>query len=102
VFLAFLPRKRIAALLKSPVTQRLIALGVRRACFAAGPTASLVLRGATGQESDAAAIAEVAGWVITGAEVLWEGTKQRRKGKRDKLVAKFRDGSEMKQKGAVP
>jgi len=63
---------QITEILTSPVTRRIVGLLVRRAMLAAGPAATAFARGATGQASDAAAYAEVAGWIVTAAQGLYD------------------------------
>lgn len=63
---------KIDQIITSPVTQRLVGLAVRRAILAAGPVASIWAQTAAGKADDAAAIAEVAGWILTAAQGFYD------------------------------
>ena len=74
---------QITDLLASPVTRRIAGLLVRRAMLAAGPAATACAMSATGQASDAAAYAEVAGWVVTAAQGCYDLWRAARLAKRE-------------------
>ena len=63
---------QITDLLASPVTRRIAGMLVRRAMLAAGPAATACAMTATGQASNAAAYAEVAGWIVTAAQACYD------------------------------
>jgi hypothetical protein len=73
---------QITEILTSPVTRRIVGMLVRRAMLAAGPVATACAMTATGQASDAAAYAEVAGWIVTatqGCYDVWRATRLAKK-----------------------
>ena len=74
---------QITDLLASPVTRRIASMLVRRAMLAAGPAATACAMGATGQASDAAAYAEIAGWIITAAQGCYDVWRAARLAKRE-------------------
>jgi hypothetical protein len=74
---------QITNLLASPVTRRIASLLVRRAMLVAGPAATAFAVSATGQASDAAAYAEIAGWVVTAAQGCYDLWRAARLAKRE-------------------
>jgi uncharacterized membrane protein len=74
---------QITEILTSPVTRRIVGLLVRRAMLAAGPAATAFAVSATGQASDAAAYAEVAGWIVTAAQGCYDFWRAARLAKRE-------------------
>ena len=74
---------QITNLLASPVTRRIVGLLVRRAMLAAGPAATAVAMSATGQASDAAAYAEIACWVISAVQFVYDLWRAARLAKRE-------------------
>ena len=74
---------QITNLISSPVTRRIAGMLVRRAMLAAGPAATACAMTATGQASDAAAYAEVAGWIVTGAQACYDVWRAARLAKRE-------------------
>jgi hypothetical protein len=74
---------QITEILTSPVTRRIVGVLVRRAILAAGPAATVFAMGATGQASEAAAYAEVAGWIVTAAQGCYDLWRAVRLAKRE-------------------
>jgi len=74
---------QITNLLASPVTRRIAGMLVRRAMLAAGPAATACAMTAAGQASDAAAYAEVAGWLVTAAQGCYDVWRAARLAKRE-------------------
>ncbi len=74
---------QIAEILTSPVTRRIVGMLVRRTMLAAGPAATAFAVSATGQASDAAAYAEVAGWIVTAAQGCYDLWRAARLAKRE-------------------
>lgn len=74
---------KIDQIITSPITQRLVGLVVRRIILAAGPAASLWAQTAAGKADDTAAIAELAGWLLTAAQGGYDAWRAAQLAKRE-------------------